>query len=40
MWLSFFSIAAAASICLSVAAIMLQAASQEESCTGDRKQCG
>ncbi len=35
MWLSFFAIAAAASICLTVAAIMLQQpASQEE--TGQR----
>jgi hypothetical protein len=30
MWLSFFAIAVAASICLSVAAIMVQTAGQEE----------
>lgn len=34
MWISFFSIATAASICLSVAAVMVQAASQEESPNG------
>jgi hypothetical protein len=34
MWISFFSIAAAVSICLSVAAVMIQATSQEESSHG------